>query len=196
MTTRAILTICSLLTLAGVAAADMNRSPIERGSIRMTGGRGEISSYGLTDMLMKVNNIKFGNPAVTGDNLKPYILSMSGDDAADPTATLMRGPNGALLVYDRFAVQEILLVLGFDAGDGMLHDASPWHRSPVSGRRPMAPMGVSFGPGEGGGQQYDPPTDPPVRDTPDPNPVPEPASAAMMTMIAGIFLHRPRRPSG
>ena len=135
----------------------------------MTGGRGEISSYGLTGMLMQENNIKFGNPAVTGDNLKPYILSMSGDDAADPTATLMRGPGGALLVYDRFAVQNILLVLGFDAGDGMLHDASPWHRSPVSGRGPMAPMGMSLDPGQGSSTQSNPPTLPPDDDPPGPH---------------------------
>lgn len=180
----------SVLLLAvvpvAVASAGINFSSTENGSSRPSWGRTQQSSWGLSGFLVTNINKMTGELPVT--NPATAYDPFSGTGANNPMSHgyQVGGPKGTRLIYDRLVAQNVIHVLGTDTDDMIGPEEDPYElffnlRPEIAGFALMN-SGVSQA------------TQVPGGTTPDPNPVPEPASAALVGAAALLIgLRRPGR---
>ena len=121
------------MVLAGFATATVNAAVIQRstthaGHHMLTGGRGQINSYGAARLLIDHNNHLYAH---VGKRRRPSFmddyLGLSPDDGEAPLGLLLAGPRGTLVTYDRLARQRVMQVFGYDptgSGNGLVSQLS------------------------------------------------------------------------
>lgn len=172
-----------LLATASAAHAGIDFDYTDRGGTRLTGGRGEIESFGLQQLLWDENNsLAQGDTTLmhpTG--IIDHALGLEDNDLIGE-GYLVHGPGDTILTYDRLAYQRVVQILGFD-------NSEPDVRFEVLPPPPLAEQPIydtSFA-----GNDESQPED---RLTPADTVIPEPTSAAAWLALAGLgMLHRPRR---
>ena len=176
-------TVAACFTAADAARADIDTNTTNNGGQILTGGRGQLDSYGLAKMLMDINN-ELGNfmpitdPTGTGDHHK----GTSAANLLNAIGYIIGGPNGTKFTFDQLAYMPVLQLLGYD-------DTTLMNRSKEEPTQPPDNQPLVFGPAalssqSSGSSQSDPPP---------PTVVPEPTSLALLAPMLLAF-RRPRRP--
>jgi hypothetical protein len=177
----AILT-CALAT-ATAAHAGIDFDYTDRGGTVLTGGRGEIESFGLQQLLWDENNslVAPDTTLMHATGIIDNALGLEEDDLVGE-GYLVKGPGDTLLAYDRLAYQRVVQVLGFDRSE----PAVQFEVLPPPPLAVQPEYDTSFR-----GSQDDSSAQQLI--TPD-NVIPEPATATMWLTLGGLLLmRRPRR---
>jgi len=162
---------------APAALADIDTTTTANGSAVLSGGRGELDSYGLAQRLMDFNNTLAGNVTVT-QRTGPvdHAIGLAAANLINAIGYIVTGEHGTKYTYDQLAYKPVLQLIGFDAIDPA-----------GSGDRYLAPTPQTddtFAPAalrsSAGGQAP-------------PNPVPEPGALAILAVGGVMLLQRPRR---
>jgi hypothetical protein len=105
----------AVVSPAAGGAIDMHTT--ESGGDTLTGGRGQESSYGLTQMLMDQDNALEGQALTERTGTVDGSAGLEADNMDTPVGVILSGPGNTKLTYDRLAYKPVLQVLGYDTLD-------------------------------------------------------------------------------
>lgn len=123
---RIFIAVLTVAFAALAAHADIDRSTTEGGAYHLSGGRTELESFGLTDLIESTNNaLLMAATLPTANGPIDYFYGLDASDMVIPIGYLVAGPNSSLLTFDRLAFVPVLQVLGYDQTDMLTDFFSP-----------------------------------------------------------------------
>jgi hypothetical protein len=179
--------LVAAMPVAIATAGEVDTAATEGGGSELSGGTGDLVSFGLTQLLFEQNNdLDTADLVRAVEGPVDSFHGLAAHNRKQPVGFLVTGPNGTRFTYDRLATKNVLQLIGY-GGDpltdeqdrGQLPPPLRMHPTPFGGH-PTVRSSSSIPPSLS--------APPPVTGV-----VPEPAGLTVLLLTGLVAGARPRR---